>query len=212
METAGQGERLPNGARFETALLLIAAGSLLALNLAKSDLPGGFLRGAYEIDPLSFQLLYPLAYALAALSMAAFAALLPFPRARRAALFASAGFAALSALCSAGYAIGWWIAAPELMVWQDFVCVALQTLACGLAAAAPFLRGAGAASRALVASFACGFASTLAFLFAPLFEPAGSVLTRALALAGPAALLALGNAAVQRRLPRGAEPQEPPKT
>ena len=212
METAGQGEgSLPDGARFETALLLITAGSLFALNLVKSDLLGGFLLGAYELEPLSFQLLYPLAYALAALSMAAFAALLLFPRVRRAAFLASSGLVALSAFCSAGYAIGWWIAAPELMVWQDFVFIALQTLAGGLAAAALVWRGAGATSRALVASFACGFASTLAFLFAPLFEPAVSVLTRALALAGPAALLALGNAAVLR-LPRGAEPQTPPTT
>lgn len=203
METNDRGGvYLRKGARVEIALLLLAAGSLFVLSLIKSDLLGGYLSGAYEIFPLSFQLLYPLAYAFAALSMAAFAALLLMPRIRRAAFLASAGFLALSALCSAGYAVGWWIVAPELMCWQDYLCIALQAGACGLAVAVLCKRGSNKATRVLLASFACIFVSTFVFLFAPLFEPAVSVLTRALALGGPAALLALGNAGIQLRMPR----------
>ncbi|HOK55612.1 MAG TPA: hypothetical protein PKV43_14190, partial [Armatimonadota bacterium] len=55
--------------------------------------------------------------------------------------FISALFAALSALGSVAYAVGWWVIPQGLMVWQDYVCIALQALACGLVVVALVKRG-----------------------------------------------------------------------
>lgn len=166
-------------------LLLFAVAALIMLNLLKSGMLSGL-----ELESLSFQVLYPLAYACSALSMAAFAVFLLAPRVRRAAFRAAALLAALSAFCSAAYAAGWWFAVPDLMYWQDYAGIALQAVACALTALAA-IRSAKNVWRLLLAC-ACVAVSTLLFLLPPLFEPTVSVLTRALALASPMALLALG--------------------
>ncbi len=165
-----------------SALLLLAVVALVMLNLLKSGILGGT-----QALPLGVQTLFPLAFLFAGLSLLVFGALLLLPRVRRVLYRLSAGLAALSALSSVAYAIVWWVAAPELMFWQDYACIGLQTAACGLAAAAVFRRTRGA----LLLLLACASVtlSTLAFLLPPLVEPAVSVLTRALALASPFALL-----------------------
>lgn len=168
------------------ALLLLAVTALVILNILKS----GILDES-QAFPLDFLVLYPLAYLFAALSLTAFAALLLLPCDRCAAFRMSAGVAALSALLSVAYAVGWWVAAPELMVWQDYAGIALQALACVLAAVVSG-RSEGRSTPLLVLSAASVAVGTLIFLLPPLLEPAASVLTRALALASPMALLALG--------------------
>lgn len=167
-----------------TGLLLFAVAALVALNLLKGGLFGGL-----ELGALGFQALYPLAYACSALSMLAFAALLLLPRARRWLVAISVSLAALSALCSAVYAVGWWVAVPELMFWQDYAGIALQLAATGLTVTT-LIQKSKSIWR-LLAACGCIAGGTLLFLLPPLFEPAASVLTRALALASPAALLAI---------------------
>jgi hypothetical protein len=173
------------------ALLLFAVVALVILNLLKSGILGGT-----QALPLGVQALFPLAFLFAGLSMLTFGVLLLAPRARRVLLRLSAGLAALSALSSVAYALVWWVFAPELMFWQDYACIGLQTVACGLSATAA-LRQAKQHSRLLLLACICVVLSTLAFLLPPLVEPAVSVLTRALALASPFALLVLSGLFVE---------------
>lgn len=179
-----------------SALLLFAAVALVMLNLLKSGILGGT-----QALPLGVQTLFPLAFLFAGISLLAFGALLLLPRARRVLYRLSAGLAALSALSSVAYAIIWWVAAPELMFWQDYACIGLQTVACILAAVAA-LRQAKHSPLLLLFSCACVVLSTLAFLLPPLVEPAVSVLTRALALASPFALLVLSGLFVEDSVER----------
>ena len=185
MENTGLGESRQSRTDWVgNALLLFAVVALVMLNLLKSGILGGT-----QVLPLGVQALFPLAYLFAALSLLAFGALLLAPRARRVLFRCSAGLAALSALSSVLYAFVWWVAAPQLMYWQDYTCIGLQTLATGFAAAAALRKTKR--SMLLLLSCACVVVSTLAFLLPPLVEPAVSVLTRVLALASPMALLVL---------------------
>jgi len=200
LEQTGQGERRRSKTDWVgTVLLLFAVAALIVLNLLKS----GILGGAEALIP-GFQVLYPLAYASSALSMAAFAALLLLPGRRIAAFRISSGLAALSALCSVSYAVGWWIFDPELMFWQDYAGIALQALACALTVALTVRRKKGPL-RLLVLASLCVTAGTLIFLLPPLMEPAASVLTRALALASPMALLAVSGLFTEESVPSGQE-------
>lgn len=185
MEHSRQGESQPSRTDWVgTTLLLFAAVALIALNLLKSGVLGGT-----QALPLGVQVLFPLAFLFAALSLLGIAVLLLAPRVRRAAFRVSAGVAALSALSSAIYAAVWWDVAPELMFWQDYTCIGLQTLAAVLAAIAAFWRTKR--SLLLLLACACVAVSTVLFLLPPLVEPAVSALTRALALSSPFALLVL---------------------
>ena len=184
MEHSGHGENRRSSTDWiGNALLLFAVVALVMLNLLKSGVLGGT-----QALPLGVQTLFPLAFLLAGLSLLAFGALLLSPRIRRALFRLSAGLAALSALSSVAYALVWWVVAPELMFWQDYACIGLQTVAC-LVAAVAALRQAKHSSLLLLLSCTCVVVSTLAFLLPPLVEPAVSVLTRTLALASPFALL-----------------------
>lgn len=166
-------------------MLLFAVAALVILNLLKSG-----LFGETQAFPLILQRLYPLPYLFASLSLLAFAVMLLVSRGRRAAFRASAALAALSALGSAAYAIAWWVLAPELMFWQDDCGIALQMVACVFTAVVSVRKTKSVWLLLLSCAGIAG--STLLFLLPPLFEPAASVLTRALALASPVALLALG--------------------
>jgi hypothetical protein len=185
LEHSGQGESQPSRTDwFGTALLLFAAVALIVLNLLKSGILGGT-----QALPLGVQALFPLAFLFAALSLLCIAALLLVPRARRAAFRVSAGLAALSALSSVAYAVVWWDVAPELMFWQDYTGIGLQTTAAVLAAVAAFRRKKR--SPLLLLACGCVAVSIILFLLPPLVEPAVSVLTRVLALSSPFALLVL---------------------
>ena len=185
LEHSKQGESQPSRTDWVgTALLLFAAVALIALNLLKSGVLGGT-----QALPLGVQALFPLAFLFAALSLLCIAALLLVSRVRRAAFRASAGLAALSALSSVAYAVVWWDVAPELMFWQDYACIGLQTIATVLSAVAAFRRTKRAPL--LLLACACVAVSTVLFLLPPLVEPAVSALTRALALSSPFALLVL---------------------
>ena len=179
---------------FIGVVLFVAAVALAGFAAVYGNLPGWMTDASTSILPITYLTFYPLAYVFAALSLAVSAALVLVPRSIRVAFRLSAIFAALSALFSVAYAVGWWIVAPEMMVWQDYACIVLQALACALVVVALVKRGTSIASRALLACFACIVVSTLAFLFTPLFEPAYSVLMRTLSLASPMAMLVFSEA------------------
>ncbi len=185
---------------FAKVLLLASIISLILTAIVHADLLGWLLNAPNSSLQYDFIVIYPCAYGCAVLSLAAAAVLVCWPGTIRVMYFVSALFAALSALCSAAYAVGWWVVSQGLMVWQDYGCIALQALACGLVVFAIVKRGKRIASRALLASFASIFVSTLAFLMAPLFEPAYSVLMRALSLASPMAMLVFCEAYANEKL------------
>lgn len=199
MEYSGGGtDKKGKSGLFGGALLLAAAVSLVVLNLGDGYVLS-WVRGVQAgASPLDLVLIYALAHGFAALSLLTAAALVLAPGAHRTLFSISAIFAAVSAFCSAAYAAGWWLAFPQSMVWQDYLCVALQALSCSLAVGAVAARrrfGAKTARRLLLLAAAGVAVSTLAFLLPPVAEPVYSVLTRMLSLGAPAVLLALGDAA-----------------
>ena len=179
---------------FVGVLLIASIISLILVALIHSDLPGWILNAPHSTLQYGFIVIYPITYAFAVLSLAASAVLVRWPGTIRITYFISALFAALSALGSVAYAVGWWVIPQGLMVWQDYVCIALQAVACGLVVVALVKRGTRIAPLALFASFGCIVVSTLTFLLAPLFEPVDSVLMRALSLASPMAMLVFSEA------------------
>lgn len=202
------------GELFGEALLLAAAISLTALNFCDAYVLN-WLRGVKTCAELmDLVLLYALAHGFAALSLAAVAGSILTPGTRRAWFCASAILASASALCSSAYAAGWWIELPQSMAWQDYLGIALQTLACVLAIlAARSLKNceSGTSQKRLLTAGACIAVSILMFLLPPVVEPLYSVLTRALSLGAPAVLLSIGSMAYERRiLPNHADEIDPP--
>lgn len=192
------------GELFGEALLLAAAVSLTALNLCDGYVLNWLRSLKIGAGLVDLVFLYALAHGFAALSLAAVAGYVLTPGAHRPWFFASAILASASALCSSAYAIGWWIELPQSMVWQDYLGIALQTMACLLAilaARSSKNRDPGRPRKRLLAAGACVAVSTLTFLLPPVAEPLYSVLTRALSLGAPAVLLSIGSMASERRIP-----------
>lgn len=125
------------------------------------------------------------------------AAILRLGRGRARWLPIAVGFAALSALCTAGVAAGWIMMFPAEAYWYDWLNAAAHTFAAALTIASLFLRRRAlpAAGVLLCAAGLCvGAALLVAGVSTPYFTPADyllSTLARSLELGAPLFLLAL---------------------
>lgn len=188
------------------SLLLAAVAVLAALNLYKGYV-FDWLMGNTMTFEYPFYVLLILRHVFAACALLAIASLVLERGRARWVLIAAAGFAALSALCTAASAGGWIMLFPERVFWYDWLCAALHTLAAALIIEAlPLRRSARRAARAVLCSagLCVGIGLVIPIICGPnpYFSPADMILTaagRAVGLGAPMFLLALA-------LPGEAEP------